>query len=145
VGRSCTEEELCERDTIEVRYNSISLGERGASQPDDGVTIRGWERLIESAGAHNLHHPPESEGLMRMTKCLRNPSRQLNYYLRRIRHDHVSDEDEMAGVFVFFCKHIREVNRASDMFDFYIFLFYFFADCVFPDLYVSESFGGHTF
>ena len=56
MGRSCTEEELCERDTIEVRYNGISLGERGASQPDDGVTIRGWERLIESAGAHNLHH-----------------------------------------------------------------------------------------
>ena len=56
MGRSCTEEELCERDTIEVRYKGISLGERGASQPDDGVTIRGWERLIESAGAHNLHH-----------------------------------------------------------------------------------------
>ena len=55
MGRSCTEEELCKRDTIEVRYNRISLGERGASQPDDGVTIRGWERLMESAGAHNLH------------------------------------------------------------------------------------------
>ena len=114
---------------------------------DDGVTIRGWERLMESAGAHNLHHNPESGGLMRMTKCQRNPSRQLNYYLRRIRHDHVSDEDEMAGVFVFFCKHIHEVNRASDMFDFYIFnsaatsavaSLFFFWDA---EMYVEGRFG----
>ena len=84
---------------------------------------------------------------MRMTKYQRNPSRQLNYYLRRIRHDHVSDEDEMAGVFVFFCKHIREVNRASDMFDFYIFnsaansavaLLFFFWDA---EMYVEGRFG----
>ena len=49
----------------------------------------------------------------------------------------------MAGVFVFFRKYIREANR--DMFDFHIFLLYFFANSIFPDLYVSEPFRSHAF
>ena len=67
---------------------------------------------------------------------------KLLQYIRAF-HDEVSDGCEMGKVFIFFREEIRQVFVPCDMCNVDEIRLERFSNCIFSDLNVTESFGGH--